>query len=81
MNDDNVVVSSRSPFSQGHAYVYKGNVPREYILKTIEKVYRRFYFRIGYIIRFITKLRTFTEVLSYAKTFIQYIDGKRKDNY
>ncbi|MDI6759453.1 MAG: radical SAM protein [Candidatus Brocadiaceae bacterium] len=78
MRAEDLITSSRSPFAHGHAYFYRGEVPKEYILDTIDKSYKNFYFRVGYIARFLTKLQTFTEALCYLNTFIQYLGWQKK---
>ena len=66
-------VSSLSPFAHGHTFIYKGNIPCDYILKTVNQAYRRFYFRPGYLIGFVMKLQTITETLSYFGTLFNYL--------
>jgi anaerobic magnesium-protoporphyrin IX monomethyl ester cyclase len=71
-------VSSLSPYAHGHAFIYEGKIPRKYILETVNNAYRRFYFRISYIIRFVMGLQTLTEALSYLRVFIQFLNWKRR---
>lgn len=70
-------ISSLSPYAQGHIYLYEGDIPREYILKTVNTAYRNFYFRIRYLLRFLSKLQTLTEAFSYLRTFFQFITWKQ----
>ncbi|MFC1511132.1 B12-binding domain-containing radical SAM protein [Candidatus Margulisiibacteriota bacterium] len=74
-------VSSLSPFAHGHTFIYEGDIPREYILKTVNQAYRKFYFRFGYIIRFFMKLQTLTEALSYLRTIINFFVWKIKNRF
>ena len=71
-------VSSLSPFAHGHAFIYEGDIPRDYILKRVNRAYQRFYLRISYIIRFCLKLQTITEALSYLKTLLFFFAWKLK---
>lgn len=71
-------VSGQSPFAHGHAFIYEGEIPRAYVMKTVNKTYRRFYFRLRYIIRFVVKLHTLTEALSYLKTALSFLAWQAK---
>lgn len=75
---NNSNVSSLSPYSHGYTFIYDGEIPREYILNTVNQAYKKFYFRISYLLRFIMKLRTLTEALSYLEVLIQFFKWKRK---
>lgn len=65
-------VSGLSPFAHGHTYIYEGNIPRDYIFKVVDRAYKRFYFRLSYLISFLFKLQTLTEVLSYLRTLSSF---------
>ena len=69
-------VSSLSPYAHGHTFIYEGDMPREYILKTVNHAYKQFYFRVSYLIRFTMKLQTFTEAVSYLRTLIQFLNWR-----
>lgn len=72
-------ISSLSPYAHGHMYIYEGDISRDYILQTVNKAYRRFYFRLTFLFRFLMRLRTFTEAFSYVKTLIQYLTWSKKE--
>lgn len=76
--EDSLNISSLSPYAHGYTFIYEGQIPREDIVKTVNQAYRRFYFRIIYIIRFMWKIQTMTEFFSYLKTFIQFLKWKVK---
>ena len=76
-SDDALIVSSQSPFAQGHALVYQGELSREYMAEVIDRAYKMFYFRVGFVFRFVFQLKTFTEAWSYVKTFFQYLSPGR----
>lgn len=71
-------ISSVSPYSHGHIFIYEGDIPRECILKRVNQAYRKFYFRIGYLLKFLLKLQTITEFYSYCIAFVQFIIWKIK---
>ena len=73
VDSDTRNVSSLSPYSHGHTFIFDGELSRDYVLKTVRRAYNRFYFRPRYLIRFLTRLRTLTELESYIKAFLQYV--------
>lgn len=70
--------SSLSPYAHGRISIYEGDIPRSFILKTVNQAYMKFYFRIGYMLRFLIRLRTLTEFFSYLKALAQFLKWMRK---
>jgi len=73
---DSSNVSSLSPYAHGYTFIYDGDLPRRYILETVNYAYRAFYFRPLFIIRSFIRLRTMVEFLSYIQAFMQFLSWK-----
>lgn len=77
VEEHNSNVSSLSPYAHGHTFIYEGELSRDYILDTVNKAYRRFYFRPAFLFRFLMRLKTFTEAFSYVKALCQYLTWRK----